>query len=88
MILAFDLNLYIPLSRVDENMRRAHARSAHRTQKFWFRKHMGPPAPEHRGEDPDAFEEMSILEILTGKVPPLGLQPLGLPPLRLPPLAP
>ena len=28
VILAFDLNLYIPLSRVDENMRRAHAKSA------------------------------------------------------------
>lgn len=24
--LAFDLNLYIPLSKVDENMKRAHAR--------------------------------------------------------------
>jgi len=28
VILAFDLNLYIPLSKVDENMRRAHAKSA------------------------------------------------------------
>lgn len=28
VILAFDLNLYIPLSKVDENMRRAHARDA------------------------------------------------------------
>ena len=66
VILAFDLNLYIPLSKVDENMRRAHARSAHRTQKFWFRKHMGAPAAGTVG-DPDAYEEMTIEEILTGK---------------------
>lgn len=33
VILAFDLNLYIPLSKVDENMRRAHARDAVRTKK-------------------------------------------------------
>ena len=26
VILAFDLNLYIPLSKVDENMKRAHVR--------------------------------------------------------------
>lgn len=28
VILAFDLNLYIPLSAVDENMKRAHVRDA------------------------------------------------------------
>lgn len=28
VILAFDLNLYIPLSKVDENMKRAHVRDA------------------------------------------------------------
>ena len=28
VILAFGLNLYIPLSKVDENMRRAHKRDA------------------------------------------------------------
>ena len=38
VILAFDLNLYIPLSKVDENMARAHARDAISSQKFWFRK--------------------------------------------------
>ncbi|CAN0547444.1 unnamed protein product, partial [Ectocarpus sp. 8 AP-2014] len=26
VILAFDLNLYIPLSKVDDNMKRAHSR--------------------------------------------------------------
>ena len=47
-------------------MRRAHARSAHRTQTFWFRKHMGPPAAGTVG-DPDEYEEMTVEEILTGK---------------------
>ena len=47
-------------------MRRAHARSAHRTQTFWFRKHMGAPAAGTVG-DPDEYEEMTVEEILTGK---------------------
>lgn len=33
VILAFDLNLYIPLSKVDENMRRAHMKDAVHEQK-------------------------------------------------------
>ena len=47
-------------------MRRAHARSALRSQTFWFRKHMGPPAAGSAG-DPDEYEEMTVEEILTGK---------------------
>ena len=47
-------------------MRRAHARSALRSQTFWFRKHMGPPAAGSVG-DPDEYEEMTVEEILTGK---------------------
>ncbi|KAJ3023870.1 hypothetical protein HKX48_000056 [Thoreauomyces humboldtii] len=39
-ILAFDLNFYIPLSKVDENMQRAHVRDAVHRQKFWFRRHV------------------------------------------------
>ena len=35
VILAFDLNLYIPLSKVDENMKRANSKSAASQQKFW-----------------------------------------------------
>jgi len=65
VILAFDLNLYLPLTKVDENMRRAHNRDAVLQQRFWFRKHMAPP--EMPVDDPDACEEMSVLEILTGK---------------------
>jgi len=65
VILAFGLNLYIPLSKVDENMRRAHQRDAFVNEKFWFRKHMAPP--QQPVDDPDECEEMSVLEIMTGK---------------------
>ncbi|KAF4525568.1 hypothetical protein B566_EDAN015057 [Ephemera danica] len=37
-ILSFQLNLLIPISKVDENMQRAQMRDAVRSQKFWFRK--------------------------------------------------
>lgn len=48
VILTFDLNLYIPLSRVDANMQRAHARNAAVKGKFFFRRHM---APLEKGDD-------------------------------------
>lgn len=37
-ILSFGLNFYMPLTKVDENMHRAHRRDAVNTQTFWFRK--------------------------------------------------
>eukprot|EP00752_Nemacystus_decipiens_P010042 g8955.t1 len=43
VILAFDLNLYIPLSKVDDNMKRAHERDGVHQRKFWWRMHMAPP---------------------------------------------
>lgn len=48
VILSFDLNLYIPLSRVDANMQRAHSRNAAAKGKFFFRRHM---APLEEGDD-------------------------------------
>ena len=39
-ILSFDLNFYIPLSKVDENMRRGHKRDAVLEGKFWFRRNV------------------------------------------------
>ena len=59
VILAFDLNLYMPLSKVDENMARAHTRDAATSQKFWFRAMEGP----NNGK----VVELSIQEILAGK---------------------
>ncbi|KAI8819320.1 glutamate-cysteine ligase-domain-containing protein [Fimicolochytrium jonesii] len=96
-ILSFDLNLYIPLSKVDENMQRAHSRDAVHREKFWFRRQVvGDPqrklselgckckgstnqtvAQAIHGEgyvngvanrdDPDAFDEMTLDEIMNGK---------------------
>ena len=44
VIIAFDLNLYIPISKVDANMQRAHSRNAAAKGKFFFRRHMAPLA--------------------------------------------
>eukprot|EP00611_Tribonema_gayanum_P021822 TRINITY_DN4282_c0_g1_i1.p1 TRINITY_DN4282_c0_g1~~TRINITY_DN4282_c0_g1_i1.p1 ORF type:complete len:474 (-),score=175.74 TRINITY_DN4282_c0_g1_i1:711-1958(-) len=70
VILAFDLNLYMPLSKVDANMRRAHARDGVLREKFWFRRCIDPPvaggeSPQEEG--PDCCAEMTILEILMGQ---------------------
>lgn len=48
VILTFDLNLYIPMSRVDANMQRAHSRNAAAKGRFFFRRHL---APLEEGDD-------------------------------------
>jgi glutamate--cysteine ligase catalytic subunit len=59
-ILSFDLNFYVPITRVSENMETAHKRDAVLNQKFWFRKNpfskkhavksnTGSPAPGASG---------------------------------------
>lgn len=40
VILAFKLNFYVPMSKVDENMETAHMRDAVNTQSFYFRKNI------------------------------------------------
>jgi len=59
VILAFDLNLYMPLSLVDANMARAHLRNAATDQKFHFRAMEGPSK--------GSVVELSVYEILAGK---------------------
>jgi glutamate--cysteine ligase catalytic subunit len=44
-ILSFDLNFYIPITRVTENMETAHRRDAVLREKFWFRKDPFPRRP-------------------------------------------
>jgi glutamate--cysteine ligase catalytic subunit len=44
-ILSFDLNFYMPIRKVDENMERAHGLDAVLKQKFYFRKNLFPPRP-------------------------------------------
>lgn len=41
-VLSFDLNFYIPIRRVDENMEVAHRRDAVLAERFWFRKGIYP----------------------------------------------
>ena len=64
VLLYFDINLYQPLSKVDENMKRAQTRDALVDQKFWFAQSLMPrgecdcpangaqglPVPAHSGE--------------------------------------
>ena len=57
VILTFDLNLYLPLSRVDANMQRAHSRDAASKGKFFFRRHL---APLEVGDDGFGVEYVSI----------------------------
>jgi glutamate--cysteine ligase catalytic subunit len=57
IILTFDLNLYIPMSRVDANMQRAHSRNAAAKGKFFFRRHM---APLDEGDDGFGVKYMSM----------------------------
>ena len=44
VILSYNLNFYIPIKKVDENMETAHARGAVLTRKFYFRRNLFPPA--------------------------------------------
>ena len=75
VILAFDLSLYVPLSRVDANMRRAHRRDAVNAERFYFRTQLAPdeatPGSEFRNccdsEDDGVFEELTCAEIIDGK---------------------
>jgi glutamate--cysteine ligase catalytic subunit len=66
VLLAFDLSTYIPISKVDENMKTAHRRDAAHTERFWFRRHLVEP-PGGIPEYEDVAEEMTIHQILMGK---------------------
>lgn len=54
-ILSFDLNFYVPIRKVDENMERAHGLDAVLKEKFFFRKNPFPLRPSRSntllGED-------------------------------------
>ncbi|GAA5824348.1 hypothetical protein JCM11251_000384 [Rhodosporidiobolus azoricus] len=51
-IMTLGLNFYLPISKVDENMHRAHRRDAIHTQKFFFRKNLFDPKPGHACDPP------------------------------------
>ena len=72
VILFFDLNMYLPMSLVQENFNRARQPGAVTAGKFWFRRDVTPlaeqmsPTPEHSAM-PVHWEEMTLQEVLMGK---------------------
>jgi len=55
----YKLNLYMPLSQVDENMKRAHKRDSVLLHKFWFRTNITSSGPAE-------VHELSMKEIFLG----------------------
>lgn len=63
----FSLNFYIPLSKVDENMKTAHHRAASRSGKFFFRKNIEKDSFQKGGPVSEEYELMTMKEIFHGK---------------------
>jgi len=79
VILSFNLNFYIPISKVDENMGFAQKRGAVLTERFNFRKNLldDDQTESATGAVEDEYELMTIDEIINGKQPTFpGLIPL------------
>ena len=75
VILSFGLDFYLPISKVEEGMRRAHTRDAVLREKFWFRRNVFGPRSRGRASsrpgtpaagEPE-WEEMSVNEIINGQ---------------------
>ncbi|XP_053600985.1 glutamate--cysteine ligase catalytic subunit [Plodia interpunctella] len=66
VILSYQLNFVMPISKVDENMQRAQRRGAVQSGRFWWRRDVGAPStPAHK--DSQLYAEMTIDEIVNGK---------------------
>lgn len=89
VILSYQLNFLIPISKVDENMQNAQKRNALKEQKFWFRKDIttdvSPPEANRccqnmsncEPKDCDLIGLMTVNEIINGKAGEFpGLIPL------------
>ncbi|KAJ2506367.1 glutamate--cysteine ligase, partial [Coemansia sp. RSA 2052] len=80
-ILAFgDLNLYIPVTKMDINMERAHSRDAVLREKFFFRRKIyaddSSSDSDSGSEAEDQVAEMSANEIINGSSGFVGLIPV------------
>lgn len=83
VILSYELDFLIPISKVDENMQTSQKRGAVLTEKFWFKKNIhgskDPTANNHNeqsnGLDAE-YELMTIDQIINGKGSFPGLVPL------------
>ncbi|ODN93544.1 hypothetical protein L198_05409 [Cryptococcus wingfieldii CBS 7118] len=65
-ITSLKLNFYIPISKVDENMERAHQRNAAATKTFVFRKNIFPFENSSDSEAKDDIQDMSLNDIING----------------------
>lgn len=74
-IISFGLNFYMPISKVDENMAKAHKRDAVLNEKFTFRKNV---TPQQKQQDSSSEElvELTINEVINGSDQFVGLIPL------------
>lgn len=71
VIISYKLNFYLPISMVDENMKKAHGRDAVGQAKFWFRTNVS----DHdtgKGE----YAQLTVDEIINGCDRFVGLIPL------------
>ncbi|KAK3301246.1 glutamate-cysteine ligase-domain-containing protein [Chaetomium fimeti] len=59
-ILSYNLNFYIPIKKVDENMETAHARDAVLARKFYFRRNLFPPTRSARSSGSGASTPSTI----------------------------
>lgn len=71
-ILSFDLNFYVPIKKVDENMERAHRLDSVLKEKFYFRKNPFPARPSRSntafGEDSRPGSAMPSRPVSPGPV--------------------
>ncbi|KIW29722.1 uncharacterized protein PV07_05512 [Cladophialophora immunda] len=65
-ILHYDLNFYIPIEKVAENMERAHTRNAVRKQKFFFRVKVERTTSDGNPEPEEEYALMTTTEIMNG----------------------
>jgi glutamate--cysteine ligase catalytic subunit len=70
VIAAFELNLYIPISKLDQNMDIAHRMDACLKEKFWFRSSV---VPEDLCNEEHTMEQFTLKEILLGTGKEVGL---------------
>lgn len=71
VILSFNLNLYLPISKVDDNMKKAHHKNAVIDERFWFRTNVFQD-----NSDSGIYQELSVNEIINGGSDFVGLIPL------------
>ena len=58
-ILSFGLNFYMPVSKVDENMKRAHRRDAINTERFFFRRELYRTRNRHHSRNGSSSRSVS-----------------------------